>query len=128
VEIRTHKDLDAWKKSMELVTNIYTIIKTFPNEELFGLTSQIKRSAISIPSNIAEGASRTSQVEFKRFLNIAQGSASELETQLIISQNLGFISDIKILQEINVIKKLISGLIRHLNQKTNQLKPKSNNH
>jgi four helix bundle protein len=91
--MKTHKDLNVWQESIVLVTLIYEKTKSFPKDELFGLTSQIRRSAVSIPSNIAEGAARESNKEFLRFLFISQGSVSELDTQLIIAKNLSFIND-----------------------------------
>jgi four helix bundle protein len=78
--MKTHKDLNVWQESIKLVTLIYEKTKTFPKDEMFSLTSQIKRSSISIPSNISEGAARESNKEFLRFLFIAQGSISELDT------------------------------------------------
>jgi len=81
--VKTHRDLDVWKNRIELVKKIYILTKDFPKEEIYTLTSQIRRSAISIPSNIAEGAARNSKKEFIQFLYIALGSAAELETQLI---------------------------------------------
>jgi len=79
-EIKNHKDLEVWKKSMDLVSNIYKITESFPNKELYGLTNQIRRAAVSVPSNIAEGAARSSKREFIQFLYVALGSLSELET------------------------------------------------
>ena len=90
--IRNYRDLIIWQKSMTLVTEIYAITKAFPKEELFGLTSQIRRAAISIPSNIAEGYGRNSTGDYKRFLQIAVGSLYEMQTQLEIGYNLAFIS------------------------------------
>jgi len=87
-EIKNHKDLEVWKKSMDLVSNIYKITEPFPNKELYGLTNQIRRAAVSVPSNIAEGAARSSKKEFIQFLYIALGSLSELETQIIIANSL----------------------------------------
>ena len=81
MSIKTHKDLDVWNDAMELVTNIYKLTKSFPKDELYGLTSQMRRSAVSVPSNIAEGAARKNKAEFIQFLHIALGSSSELETQ-----------------------------------------------
>ena len=109
-----HKDLDVWKKSIELVTTVYKITKIFPKEEQYGLTNQIRRSAISISSNIAEGAARNSNKEFIQFLYIALGSASELETQIIISQNLNYLEDnSKIIDIIVEIKQMLIGLIKY---------------
>ena len=87
----THRDLNVWKKSITLVKDVYVQTKSFPNEELYGLTSQLRRAAVSIPSNIAEGFARNSDKELLRFLSIALGSASELETQIIICNEIGYI-------------------------------------
>ena len=119
-EIRTHKDLDVWKDSIELVTKIYQLVSNFPKEERFGLVDQIKRAAISIPSNIAEGAARNSQKEFLQFLYIALGSIAELETQLIISKKLGFLNDEGIFEDLEKIKSKLLGLIRYLRKKKNE--------
>ncbi len=96
-----YKDLKLWQKSIDLVTSVYLLTRSFPNDEKFGLVSQINRSAVSIPSNIAEGAGRNSDKEFIQFLSIAQASSYELETQLIISKNLNYISieELKYLSE-----------------------------
>lgn len=91
--LRTHKDLDVWKEGIDLVAKVYEIIRGFPKEEKYGLVDQIKRSVVSIPSNIAEGAARNSKKEFIQFLFVSLGSISELETQLIIADRLGFLSD-----------------------------------
>jgi four helix bundle protein len=112
-KMKSHKDLDAWKLGVEFVSEIYRLTGNFPKEEIYGLTSQIRRAAVSIPSNIAEGAARDSPNEFVRFLHIALGSAAELETQLIISERLGFAVGVKEqLETAERIKKVISGLIR----------------
>ena len=96
---------------MSLVQNIYKITQTFPKEEMFGLTSQMRRAAISIPSNIAEGAARSGEKEFAQFLNIARGSLSELETRLLISVDLGYISrDDPIFAALDQVSRLITGL------------------
>jgi len=115
--MKTHKDLEVWKKSIDLVTIIYELTKDFPKEEMYGLTNQIRRAAVSIPSNIAEGAARQSKKEFTQFLYVALGSAMEVETQLIISMNLGYIAQkkqLEIINEINSIGKMINGLITYL--------------
>ncbi|PIR88665.1 MAG: four helix bundle protein [Candidatus Harrisonbacteria bacterium CG10_big_fil_rev_8_21_14_0_10_44_23] len=88
--IKSYKDLIVWQKSMNLVTEIYKLSKTFPKSEIFGLTSQIKRSAVSIPSNIAEGSRRGSKKNFRHFLLNAYGSGAELETQLDIAEERQF--------------------------------------
>jgi four helix bundle protein len=113
--MKTHKDLNVWKESVNFVTEIYEKTKSFPKDELFGLTSQIRRSAISIPSNISEGAARESNKEFLRFLFISQGSISELDTQLLISKNLNYLSsdDYTMLDEkLTSIRKMLAGLIK----------------
>ncbi len=112
--MNNHKDLDAWKESMNMVVNVYDLTKSFPQEELYGLSSQIKRSAISVPSNIAEGAARSSRAEFIRFLNISLGSLSELETQLILAMRLNYINNQSIFDKIIDIRKIICGLINYL--------------
>ena len=88
---RSYKDLIAWQKSMELVTAVYRETTSFPKNELFGLTSQLRRAAVSIPSNIAEGQGRLSEKEFRHFLGQARGSLMEVETQLQIAENLGYL-------------------------------------
>lgn len=105
------KKLIIWKKSLELVFETYKITKTFPNEEKFGLTSQLNRCSVSIPSNIAEGSSKSSEKHFKIFLETALGSAFEWETQIIIAQGLNYITQEKFNQlekNINDIQKMIS--------------------
>ena len=110
-----HSDLDVWKKAIEFVAEIYKITKNFPKEEIYGLTSQIRRAAVSIPSNIAEGAARNYKKEFIQFLYIAVGSAAETETQLIIAKEIGYIeNNTLLLSEIGSIKKMILGLIKYL--------------
>ena len=112
-----HKDMEVWKKSIELVTKIYEITKEFPNDEKFGLISQIRRAAISIPSNIAEGAARNSDKELVRFLDISLGSMAELETQLIIAENLKYLINTNIYEDIKITTALIAGLKKYLNSK-----------
>lgn len=108
-----HKDLNVWKRSMHLVMNVYSKTKTFPKDELYGLSSQMRRAAVSIPSNIAEGAGRKSKKEFYHFLYVALGSLAELETQLLIAKNLGYIPDFDsgIIIE---IRKMLNGLLYKL--------------
>lgn len=88
---KPHKNLDAWKLAMELVSRIYRITNAFPAEERFGLSQQLRRASVSIPSNIAEGASRNGDKEFHQFINIARGSLSEVDTQLDIAVRLGYL-------------------------------------
>lgn len=116
---KPHKKLDAWKLSMDLVLDVYQVIEKFPRQEKYGLVDQIRRAVISIPSNIAEGAARQTKKEFSNYLHIAQGSLSELDTQVELAARLGYIDnrDQKRLDEkMQRIDKLITGLIRHLNK------------
>lgn len=113
--MKSHKDLDAWKESIALVKVVYEVTKSFPSEERFGLTDQVRRAAVSVPSNIAEGAARGSNQDFIRFLHIALGSLSEVETQIIIASELKYIElSQELLDKITVIRNLTNGLIRHL--------------
>jgi four helix bundle protein len=91
--MKTFRDLFIWQKAMTFVTNTYQITQQFPNEELFGLTSQIRRSAVSIPSNIAEGYGRESQKDFLRFINFAVSSLFELQTQIEIAKNINYLNE-----------------------------------
>lgn len=118
--IKTHRDLDVGKEGIELVEEIYKLVLNFPKSELYGLVDQIKRSAVSIPSNIAEGASKNSKREFLRHLFIALGSLAELETQLIISKRLNFFSKDEIFHLIEKEKYKILGLINYLRGKKNE--------
>lgn len=114
----THKNLIVWQKSIDLVSMIYKITSQFPSEEIYGLTSQMRRASVSIPSNIAEGHGRLSEKELLRFLYISLGSAAELETQIIIAKKLEFLNDVDytFLNELNLeIIKMISSLIRKKN-------------
>jgi four helix bundle protein len=90
---KPHKKLDVWKLAMELSHKVYMLTASFPSEEKFGLVSQMRRAAVSIPSNLAEGAARSSDNEFRNFLSIARSSLSELDTQLDLSQQLGFLTE-----------------------------------
>lgn len=114
--MKTHKDLEVWQKAIAFVTDVYNQTGSFPKEELYGLVSQLRRSAVSIPSNIAEGAARQSNKEFIQFLYVALGSLMELDTQLIIAKNLNFLSDENLndLQtKADEIGKMLSGLIKY---------------
>lgn len=115
--MKTHKDLDVWKKAMELVVSVYKTTSSFPREEIYGLTSQIRRAAVSIPSNIAEGAARNHDNEYRQFLYIALASSAELETQLIISNRLGFVENEEsqeLITELNTISRMLQGLIKSI--------------
>lgn len=115
---RTHHRLMVWQKSVELVSHIYAVTKSFPRQEIYSLTDQMHRSAISVPSNIAESAARTTSREFLNFLSMARGSLSELETQVIICQQLGYMernSDID--DKIEEIFSLLGGLMKSVKEK-----------
>jgi four helix bundle protein len=119
--VKTHKDLDVWKNSIDFVTDIYKLTETFPKSEYYGLTSQIRRSSVSIPSNIAEGAARAHDKEFLQFLNISLGSLAETETQLIISRNLQFTDNDTYeiySSKLGIIRSQIIGLMKYLKNKS----------
>ncbi|MFZ5517564.1 MAG: four helix bundle protein [Candidatus Zhuqueibacterota bacterium] len=115
--MKDFRKLNVWQKSHELTLQIYKNTRAFPKEEIYGLTSQIRRSSISIPSNIAEGCGRNSDLDFARFLQIAMGSASELEYQTLLAYDLHYLDEntyIKLLNEIEEVKKMLAGLIQKL--------------
>ena len=120
--MRTHENLEVWKKSVDFTVVIYRLTDYFPKDEKFGLTSQIRRASVSIPANIAEGAARTSEKEFLYFLSIAQGSASEVSTEILIAFRLEFLSKenyYDLSSKLDEIGRMISGLRNHLRQKNN---------
>lgn len=117
MEQRPHRKLDVWKKSMKFVKDIYQATKSFPKSEIYGLTSQMRRAAISVPSNLAEGAARKGTKEFKQFLNIAQGSISELDTQIELALMLDYIDATiydDFMEKLSTISKMLFGLSRSL--------------
>ncbi|CAN5472782.1 four helix bundle protein [soil metagenome] len=118
--MRPHENLEVWLNAIEFVVMIYERTKKFPSEEKFGLTSQLRRASVSIPANIAEGAARQSDKEFIHFLAIAQGSCSEVETEILIAQKLGFLpqAEYKELKaEADSIGRMLIGLSKHLKKK-----------
>ena len=119
--MRTHRELLVWKKSIEFVTQIYNLTNKFPKDENYGLSSQLRRAAISIPSNIAEGAARNTDKEYVRFLYIARASASEIETQLIISKNLNYFNsgNENLDTDLLLILKMLTYLINKISQRIN---------
>ena len=113
-----HKDLDVWKRSMDLVEEIYKITSKFPSSEIYGLTSQLRRAAVSVPSNIAEGASRKGDKELLYFLNVAIGSIAEIETQMLIAVRLKYISNEEEIYNLIIeVRKLLIGFRNYLNNK-----------
>lgn len=114
-ETRPHRNLDVWKRSIELAKSIYRISGQFPATEQYGLASQMRRAAVSIASNIAEGAARYGKKEFLQFINIAQGSASELDTQIELAKELGYVEHKTyedIISAIRVISRQLYGLAK----------------
>ena len=123
-KVERYKDLIAWQKAMDLVEAVYRVSGRFPAEERFGLTAQIRRAAVSVPSNIAEGYSRPGRADYIRFLNIARGSANEIETQLLIAERLGFMERDKltgIVDLVQEVQRILKGLVSSLrsSNKTN---------
>ena len=116
-KVRTHKDLEVWKNAIAFVTLVYEVTGKFPSTEIYGLTNQLRRAAVSIPSNIAEGAARSTNKDYIHFLYISLGSISEVDTQFLISFNLGFIDE-KRLKDVSdklmLIKIELLGLIKYL--------------
>ena len=118
--VRSYQDLVAWQKAMDLVTEIYRVSHKFPRDELFALTSQLRRAAVSVPSNIAEGQAKSSRKEFLYFLSNAKGSLSEVETQILIARNLGYTDedDLNILLGLSAeVGRILNGLLASLREK-----------
>ena len=115
MEERAHRKLDVWKRAMGLTKMVYEITANFPKEEYYSLVMQMRRAAISVPSNLAEGAARSGKKEFLQFINIAQGSLSELDTQIELARMLHYLKEdgyLKLQKEIQVISKQLYGLSR----------------
>ena len=115
--VRNYRELIVWQKAMDLVELVYQATKQFPTEELYGLTSQVRRSAVSIPSNIAEGQARKSTAEFLNFLSIANGSRAEMETQILLAQRLKYVTNDTAQQILNLSEeanRLLNGLMNSL--------------
>lgn len=116
-KIKRYNDLLVWQHSMELAKKVYSVTSHFPKEELYGLTSQLRRAAVSVAANIAEGHARNTTGEFRQFLGIARGSLAELETLIILSDGLGLMSpetEQKLLEETEAINKMLNSLLRSL--------------
>jgi four helix bundle protein len=113
VNVKGHRDLEVWRKAMQFVTALYQETAAFPRHELYGLTNQVRRAAVSVPSNIAEGCGRSSKREFHHFLSLARGSLLEVETQVEIARNLGYMSENRfreLLANRNEIGRMLNGL------------------
>jgi four helix bundle protein len=115
--LRSHKDLDVWQRAMDLTPEIHAITGQFPKEELYGLAMQARCSAVSIPSNIAEGSARNASQEFIQFLHLALGSAAELETRLLLAQRMRFFSESKPLALLDQRRKMLTAHLRMLKHK-----------
>ena len=116
-KIKSYRELEVWKKAIDLAEAIYKVTNHFPKSEMYGMTSQLRRASVSVPSNIAEGASRQATKEFIQFLNIANGSLSEIETQLELAIRFDYISNNNLQPQINHIRSMIFGLIKSLRRK-----------
>jgi four helix bundle protein len=120
MQVKHYPQLIAWKKAIALVTNIYSVTATFPRAEIYGLTSQLRRAAVSVPSNIAEGQGQATKGEFIQFLGHSRGSLFEVETQLEISRKLGYITPEQqtyLSNELSEVGRILNGLITSLQQK-----------
>ena len=116
--METHKDLRVWQQSIEMVTSIYLMTQSFPKEEMFGLVSQLRRASVSVPSNIAEGYARGTDKEKLHFLRISSGSMSEVETQLLLSLNLGYIDQ----EKYNELSEIVTSVWKQLNSLISSIK------
>jgi four helix bundle protein len=120
MSIKSYRDLDVWKLSIEFAKDIYNITKNFPKDETYGLTQQIRRAAVSIPSNIAEGSGRRSTQEFCRFTNISSGSLCEVETQILLASELQYVTSEQselLFKKADRISKMLYALYKSLNSK-----------
>lgn len=118
--IQSFRDLEVWQKAMDLAEQVYLLTNTFPKEELFGMTSQMRRAATSVPANIAEGWARRGTKEFLQFLNIAAGSLRELETYLLLAERIGIVKQARaqaLLQTLEILSKQMVNLQRSLRQR-----------
>ena len=118
--METHKDLRVWQQSIEMVTSIYLMTQSFPKEEMFGLVSQLRRASVSVPSNIAEGYARGTDKEKLHFLRISSGSMSEVETQLMLSLNLGYLDQ----EKYNELSETVTSVWKQLNSLISSIKKK----
>ena len=117
--IKSHRDLIVWQKAINLAEAVYSLTRHFPKEEIYGITNQIRRCAVSIPANIAEGQGRRSKKEFQQFLGHARGSLLELDTHLELALRFGYINSEsyqKVLPQIQEVGRLVNGLMRSLNE------------
>jgi four helix bundle protein len=119
-KIKSYQDLNVWQKAMDLVVVIYKATAAFPKTETYGLTNQLRRAAVSVASNIAEGSAKRSTREFIRFINIASGSVAELQTQIILSQRLDYFDEVtytRLIQKVDEIGRMLHGLQESLHER-----------
>ena len=119
-ELRSYRDLRVWQKGMDLAAEVYRLSKDWPKEELYGLTSQVRRSAASVPANIAEGYGRQSTASYSQFLKIARGSLKELETHLLLAERIGLVARgncREVLEQADDLGKMLGGLIKAVERK-----------
>lgn len=117
---KSHRDLEVWQRSMRLAKRIYQVTQKFPRDERFGLTNQLRRAAVSVPSNLAEGHARFGSGEFSRFISITMGSVAELETQILLSRELGYVDAAvaeDVLGELDGIGKMLRGLAKSIQKR-----------
>jgi four helix bundle protein len=114
--VQSYRELIVWQKGMEVVAEVYRLTRGFPREELYGLTQQVRRAAVSIPSNIAEGQARDSTAELRRFLSIAQGSRAEVETQILIAIRLGYTNETNARTAMSLLDELQKMLAKLINR------------
>ncbi len=126
MQVKSHQDLIAWQKAISLVTEVYTMTARFPGHEIYGLTSQLRRASVSIPSNIAEGHGRATSGEFNQFLCQARGSLCEVQTQIVIARRLAYVTHEQeqlLIAKTNELGRVLSGLITSIQRK--KLKPRA---
>jgi four helix bundle protein len=119
---KSYRDLEVWQRSMKLAKRIYQVTQKFPSDERFGLTNQLRRASVSVPSNLAEGHARFGPGEFSRFISIAMGSVAEIETQILLSTDLGYLTgelSREILEDLETIGKMLRGLAKSISKRRN---------
>ena len=119
---KSYRDLEVWQRSMRLANRIYEVTHRFPSEEKFGLTNQLRRASVSVPSNLAEGHARFGAGEFSRFISIAMGSVAEIETQVLLSLDLGYLTvevSRELMTELETIGKMLRGLAKSISKRRN---------
>ena len=117
---KSYRDLEVWKQAMRLAKRIYQVTQKFPTDERFGLTNELRRAAVSVPSNIAEGHARFGAGGFSRFSSISMGSVAEIETQILLSQDLGYVKEeltLELLAELDIIGKMLRGLAKSIDRR-----------